>query len=388
MLYCQRDAFQLPAEAHYLNCAYMSPLMRSVEQAGMEGIRRKRNPAEIRPADFFEEVNRVRGLFAQLIQAEDETRIAVVPSASYGLTAAARNVPLAAGQSVVVAGGQMPSNVYCWRRVAAERDSEVRTVAAPDADAAGFTEAIVDAIDDRTAVVALGTVHWFDGRRFDIEAISARAREVGANLVLDGTQSVGAVPFDVERIRPAAVVVACYKWLLGPYSVSLAWYGPELDDGVPLEETWLARPESDDFARLAEYRDEFRPGAARYDMGETSNFALMPMVRAGLEQLVEWTVEEIEAYCGSLTAEIVGAADRLGYAVADSQERSPHIVGLRLNSDDQGAVLRQSLATRNVSVSVRGDAVRVSPHVYNDMEDISALVEALDEASDLEGRMG
>ena len=381
MLHCQRDAFQLPADAHYLNCAFMSPLMRSVENAGVEGIRQKRNPADIRPADFFDEVNRVRGLFAQLIQAEDATRVAVVPSASYGLTAAARNLRMEAGQAVIVAAGQMPSNMYCWRRLAVERKGVVRTVAEPAGGDKTFTEAILDAIDERTAVVALGTVHWFDGRRFDIEAIADRARDVGANLVLDGTQSIGAVPFDVERIRPAAIVASCYKWLLGPYSVTLAWYGPEMDGGVPLEETWLARPGSDDFSRLSEYRDDFRPGAARYDVGETSNFALMPMVRTGLEQLVEWSVEEVAAYCGSLTDEIVKAAERLGYAVVNPRERSPHIVGIRLRSDAQGSALSDALAVRNVQVSVRGDAVRVSPHVYNDRGDIEALVEAMEEAS-------
>jgi len=381
MLQCQRNAFQLPVDGHYLNCAYMSPLMRRVEDAGVEGIRQKRNPADIHPTDFFEEVNRVRGLFARLIQAEDAARIAVVPSVSYGLTAAARNLPLTAGQSVVVAAGQMPSNVYCWRRVAAERQAALRTVAAPTDGDGTFTGAILDAIDERTAVVALGTVHWFDGRRLDLEAIADRVRAVGAHLVLDGTQSVGAVPFDVERIRPAAIVVACYKWLLGPYSVSLAWYGPEMDEGVPLEETWLARPESDDFARLAEYREDFRPKAARYDVGETSNFALMPMVHAGLEQLMEWTVEEVAAYCGRVTAEIGQAAERLGYAMVDPGERSPHIIGVRLRSEAQAAVLRDSLAARNVQVSVRGDAVRISPNVYNDLDDVAALVAALDEAS-------
>jgi selenocysteine lyase/cysteine desulfurase len=381
MLHCQRDAFQLPANAHYLNCAFMSPLMHSVENAGVEGVRQKRNPADIRPADFFDEVNRVRGLFARLIQAEDATRVAVVPSASYGLTAAARNLPMEAGQAVVVAAGQMPSNVYCWRRLAVERQGTVRTVAEPVGGDKTFTEAILDAIDERTAVVALGTVHWFDGRRFDIEAIADRARDVGANLVLDGTQSIGAVPFDVERIRPAAMVASCYKWLLGPYSVTLAWYGPEMDGGVPLEETWLARPGSDDFSRLAEYCDDFRPNAARYDVGETSNFALMPMVRTGLEQLVEWSVEEVAAYCGGLTDEIVKAAERLGYDVVNARERSPHIVGIRLRSDAQSVALRDALDARNVQVSVRGDAVRVSPYLYNDRGDIDALVGAMEAAA-------
>ena len=154
MLHCQRDAFQLPADAHYLNCAFMSPLMRSVENAGVEGIRQKRNPADIRPADFFDEVNRVRGLFAQLIKAGDPTRVAVVPSASYGLTAAARNLPMAAGQTVVVAAGQMPSNMYCWRRIATERQGHVYTVAVPVGGHKTFTEAIINAIDDPVCVEA------------------------------------------------------------------------------------------------------------------------------------------------------------------------------------------------------------------------------------------
>lgn len=381
MVSCQRKAFQLPDEEHYLNCAYMSPLLGSAEAAGIAGIRRKRNPARIAPADFFDEVNRARGLFASLIGASDPGRVAVIPSASYGLTAAARNLPLSSGQTVVVADGQMPSNVYCWRRVAAEHGAQIVTVPVPATGTGSFTEAILAAIDERTAVVALGTVHWFDGRRPDVALIGDRARLVGASLVLDGTQSVGAVPFDVERVRPAVIVAACYKWLLGPYSVTLAWYGPELDDGVPLEETWLARPESDDFANLAQYRDDFRPGAARYDVGETSNFALMPVVCAGLAQIGQWGVERIEAYCARLTDQVVAKAADLGYQVTDAAERSRHIIGLRLESERQGELLRKSLAARRVVVSVRGDSVRVSPYLYNDAGDVAALIAALEEAS-------
>jgi selenocysteine lyase/cysteine desulfurase len=378
MLTCQRSAFQLPEDQHYLNCAYMSPLLAGVEEAGIAGIRRKRNPAEIAPRDFFEGVNQVREQFAALIGAAEPNRIAVMPSASYGLTTAARNLPMRGGDSVVVASGQMPSNVYCWRRVAGEAGANLVTVD-PPAGSASFTEAILEAIDDRTAIVALGTVHWFDGRRLDLDRIAERTRQVGARLVLDGTQSVGAVPFDVERIRPAALVVACYKWLLGPYSVTLAWFGPEMDHGVPLEETWLARPGSEDFGRLAEYRDGFRPGAARYDVGETSNFVLMPMVAAGLERLASWTVPAVAQYCERLTGIITGAAADLGYAVGHPDERSPHISGVRLASADQGERLQDALRRRRVSVSVRGDAVRISPHVYNDEADAAALVSALEE---------
>ncbi len=120
MLDCQREAFQLSPDVHYLNGAYMSPLLRRVEEAGIEGMRSKRDPSNIAAADFFEELPRVRALFADLIKANDANRVAIIPSASYGLATVARNIALQPGQTVLVSAGQMPSNVYCWRRVADE----------------------------------------------------------------------------------------------------------------------------------------------------------------------------------------------------------------------------------------------------------------------------
>ncbi len=82
-----------------------------------------------------------------------------------------------------------------------------------------------------------------------------------------------------------------------------------------------------------------------------------------------------------MTAEIARAAEGLGYALADPGERSPHIIGVRLRSDAHGTALRDSLAARNVQVSVRGDAVRISPNVYKDLDDVAALVGAVEEGS-------
>jgi len=91
MLTCQRHLFSLPPNLHYLNCAYMSPLLKAVEEAGIAGIRRKRDPSAITPAAFFEDVQQVRQLFARLINAGDPHRIAVIPSVSYGMATVAKN---------------------------------------------------------------------------------------------------------------------------------------------------------------------------------------------------------------------------------------------------------------------------------------------------------
>lgn len=380
MLTCQKEAFSLPDGLHYLNCAYMAPLPRRVEAAGVAGLLRKRDPSQVRAEDFFEDSDRLRALFARLVGAPDPRDVAIVPSASYGLATAARNLRVGAGQNVVVLHEQFPSNVYVWRRLAGERGAEVRTVAPPeDGRARGrrWNERILEAIDARTAVVALGAVHWADGTRFDLDAIGRRARDVGAALVVDGTQSVGALPFDVARVQPDALVCAGYKWLLGPYSIGLAYYGPRFRDGVPLEENWITRRGSEVFSRLVDYDDGYQPGAVRYDAGERSNFILVPMLAAALELVLEWGAAAIQAYGASLVDGLLAEAQGLGYVVEDAAWRAGHLVGLRvpprLDVDD----LRSALAARRVSVSVRGSALRVAPHVYNDAADVAALREVL-----------
>lgn len=378
---CQRHRFSLPDGLHYLNCAYMSPLPRKVEAAVIRGLRRKRVPAAITSEDFFVESDKARELFAGLVGVADPRRVALVPSASYGVAVAARNLSLELGQRVVLTHEQFPGNVYAWRRAAAESGAEVRTVTPPASPerVRGWNERLLEAIDADTAVVALPHVHWTDGSRFDLEAIGGRARDVGAALVVDGTQSVGALPFDVERVRPDALVVAGYKWLLAPYSTALAYFGPRFDDGVPLEETWIARRGSEDFQRLVDYQEPYQPGAIRYDVGERSNFALLPGLIAALELLHEWTPAGIQDYCAALTAELLDEAPRLGYRLDEEGGPASHLFGLRMPDGVDLDAARSFLEARGVVASLRGSALRISPHVYNDEEDVAALLEAMAE---------
>jgi selenocysteine lyase/cysteine desulfurase len=380
MLACQKPHFGLPTDEHYLNCAYMSPLSLDVERAGIDGVSRKVRPSRIQASDFFTETDRARALFARLVNAPDPTRVAVIPSVSYGLAVAARNLPAARGQNIVVTHEQFPANVHAWRRVATTRGVELRTVHPPDTrDGRGreWNARLLAAIDRQTAIVALGNVHWTDGTKFDLEAVGRRAREVGAALVVDGTQSVGALPFDVQALQPDALVCATYKWLMGPYSMGFAWFGPRFDDGEPLEETWIGRAGSEDFKELVNYRDDYQPGALRYDVGERTNFALMPMAIAALEQVLGWEPARVQEYCAALTADLFDRVRVLGYAVEDPAYRGAHLFGLRAPADVDIRAIGNRLRERKVFVSLRGSAIRVSPHVYNDRADVDALVEAL-----------
>ncbi|MGK7311537.1 MAG: aminotransferase class V-fold PLP-dependent enzyme [Candidatus Longimicrobiales bacterium M2_2A_002] len=384
MLDCQRDQFSLPDGVHYLNGAYMSPLLKKVEAAGIDGIRGKRFPVDIGPEDFFAGADTGRALFAALIHGDDPRRVAILPAVSYGIATAARNTPMERGQNLVLAEGQFPSNALIWRRLAAENGVEVRTVGAPERPRGRgreWTARLLDAIDADTAAIALAPVHWTDGTRFDLPAIGRRAREHGAAFVIDGTQAVGAMPFDVEEVRADAVVCAAYKWLLGPYSLAFGWFGPRYDRGTPLEEAWLARTGSDDFRNLVAYRKEYRPAAARYDVGGRSNFVLMPMAIAALEQLLDWGVAEIEAYCRRLTAGLFDTLAGYGYQADEEQGRAAHLFGLRAPDGLDNTALKAELDRRSIYVSLRGSAIRVSPNVYNTLADIQALQAALAETA-------
>ncbi len=370
---CQRDLFEIPAGVTYINCAYMSPNLRAVRMAGEAAVAAKSRPWEISAADFFTDADDARALVARLVGG-DAAGVAIVPSVSYGVGVAVANLRTPPGSTVVVLAEQFPSHVYPWLEAAAERGASVVTVPRPPSG--GWTASVVEAIDSRTAVVAVPNCHWTDGTLVDLLAVREAADAVGAALVVDATQSLGAHPIDVTRCRPDFLVSACYKWLLGPYSVGFLYAAPHRRDGRPLEHNWITRAGSEDFAKLVDYQAGFQPGATRYDVGERSNFALLPMAIAALRQILEWRVEDIAEYTGRLTRLVEERAAERGLAAAPAADRVAHLIGVRLPSG-RVAEVAERLAAAKVFVSVRSDSLRVAPHVFNDEADVDRLFAVL-----------
>ena len=378
MLPDQRHNFDIPPDIAYYNCAQMSPLMNSVRAAGHDGVELKGQPWRIAIPDFFTLSENTRGNFARLVNARADD-IAIIPSVSYGLATAAANLAIRPGQHILCLEDQFPSNVYVWRRLAGDNGASVRMI--PRAAAlrnghADWTPAILAAMDDKTAIVALPHCQWTDGALIDLETVGRQARASGAALVVDITQSGGALPFDVKRVRPDFMVCATYKWLLGPYSLGFLYAAPAYHEGRALEENWIARADSEDFARLVDYKDGYQPGARRFDMGERSNFHLMPMANAALEQILDWGVEAIAATLAAKTASLARRAESLGLKSAPPERRAGHYLGLRPAGGFPPDLL-QELAADQVYVSIRGSAMRVTPHLYNTAADEDRLMAAL-----------
>ncbi len=373
-LSCQRDAFNIPEDVAYLNTAYLGPMPIEAVKAGHEALEAKSQPWRIVADDFFAPVESLRQVLASLVGG-DADGIAITPSASYGVAVAATNLPIAPGQTVVLRDGQFPSNVYGWRDIARRRSADVITARpAPNQDP---TEALLTAIDERTAVVSVGPCLWSDGSRVDLSLVADRVRDVGASLVVDATQAVGAEPIDVGSIRPDFLIAAGYKFLLGPYGFGFLWAAPHRRDGQPIEQHWTARAGSEDFARLTHYRDDYRPGARRYDAGEVSSFVYIASALACARMIAAWGTSRVKEFTQR-------HSDRIGVEVKDMgcepvrvEWRSPHLVGVRLPPGTESRSLVSQLAADRVHVSLRGESIRVSLHAFTTDEDVDRLLASL-----------
>ena len=358
----------------------MSPLLKTVEKAGLRGVRLKRDPTKINTESFFSITRDLRSEFARLIHAADPDRIAIIPSASYGIGTVAKNLPIKRGEHILIAAEQFPSNYYPWQALCADTGAEIKVIG-PEKDFADrgkkWNTKFLEAINTKTKAVAIAHTHWADGTLFDLEALRQRTKEVGALLVIDGTQSVGALPFNVQKIQPDALICAAYKWLLGPYSIALAYYGEYFDQGKPIEENWINRLDSENFSGLVNYESRYQPGALRFGVGEQSNFILAPMALKAISQVNRWHPENIQEYCRTISEPAIGTLRERGFLIEALPYRASHLFGIRHPGKIDFESLKLKFQKSNIHVSFRGDSIRVSPHVYNDAADLHRLVKLL-----------
>jgi selenocysteine lyase/cysteine desulfurase len=381
MIPCQRHLFDIPDDVAYLNCAYMSPLMKPALETGTAGLARKAHPWEITPDKFFTGADEFRATAAKFVDGSADD-IAIVPSASYGVATAARNLPVKKGQSILVLAEQFPSNYYPWQRRAEETGAALKVVAWPEDH--DWTAAVLDSLTADVAIAALPHVHWTSGGRLDLVRIGEACRKLGAALALDLTQSLGALPFSVRDVQPDFAVAASYKWLLGPYSVGLLYVAPKWQQGMPLEENWIQRSNARDFSSLILYVEDYDAGARRFDMGERSNFALLPAAVRAMNQLLEWDVAQISETTGTLNRQLAAAAAELGFSSPPEHLRAPQYLCLRRKTGILPE-LPEIFAREKVFVSVRGSSIRVAPHVYNSATDTERLIACLRQTASVLG---
>ncbi|MFI5015112.1 MAG: aminotransferase class V-fold PLP-dependent enzyme [Hyphomicrobiales bacterium] len=375
MLSCQRELFAIERDIAYLNAASYSPLPLSVRAAGERGVADKVRPWRRDPEEANRVVEETRQAAAGLIGASADD-IAVVGAASYGVATACANLGVAPGSRILLLEGEHSSLMLGFKSHAGATGARLDIVPRPaDGD---WTSAVLERIEQAGApplgMAALTPVHWTDGSILDLSRIAPELRRRGAAFMIDATQTASVMPLDVALLQPDYLVFPAYKWLLGPYGIAFLYVAPSRQTGRPLEEHAFNRKGYDSASRMPVAELPFLDGARRFDRGERDSFITIPMAHAGLRLIGEWGVERIAARLRMLTDLLAERLTALGITVPPRHLRSPHILGFRLPGGRTAQAARE-MENAGIFASVRQEFLRLSPHVYNDEEDVGRFID-------------
>lgn len=375
MLPSQRALFDMPREVCFLNAAAWSPLPLASQEAGRAAMARKGQPWKLPDGFQAAQYERARHAAAALIGA-DPNDVALIPSVGYGVSTAGKVLPIPRGSRVIVLENDHTSPVLEWIGRADAAGFSVDTVRQPtDGD---WTSAVLDTIERRgaapVALASISSVHWSDGGALDLARIRSVLKKRDAALLVDATHDAGVRPIDVKTLDPDFLIFPTYKWVLGPYGRAFLYVAKRRQNGVPLEQTAAARKavnaEDTVYFRDTSYRDDAR----RYDMGERDHFITMEMASIGMEMMAAWGNDAVVERLSMLTGKLADGLGNLGVGLLDAKLRAPHILCVSFPLG-MAPDLAKRLAAENVHAAPRLGRLRISPHVYNDEQDVDRFVE-------------
>ncbi len=370
------DRFAPSEGVAYLDAASQGPMPLAASRAGRDALALKERPWKITTQTYVSVVAEARALAARLLGAREEA-VALVTGAGQVVNAVARGLDLGEGDEVLLPRHEFPSNDLPWRWLS-RRGVVVRAVEPDDPSGAVSARRLAAEIGPRTRVVGFAHVSYLHGGRIDPAPVVEAARKVDALTVVDGSQAAGALPFDFGASGVDVYAASGYKFLLGPYGSGVGLFSPRALDRVSVADVnWWAVQGAEDFNHLPA-AVEMKPGAQRYDAHEPASFNnLMPLAES-LRLLLEATPALVAAHARGLCDRAIAGLPP-GYSIAspaDPGQRS-HIVCLRAGTPAATAEAFERLKAARVAVALRGDRLRVSPHLYSTEADVDRLVAAL-----------
>ncbi len=368
------DFFHVPGVA-YLNCAFHGALPRVAAAAAQQALEMKKTPYLIRDEYHFSYPDDYRAAAAALIGAERE-QIAVSDSTTHAMMLLVNGLSWQQGDEIVLPRGEFPSNLLPWRSLES-KGVRVHQIDIPRPEqAAARIEAV---ITERTRLVSASWVGYSSGTRLDVRTIGDLCRERNVFFAIDGSQGLGGLPFDLQQTPCDLLACSGYKWLLGPYGLGFAYVSPDLTRQLELSNiNWFAVEGANDLSRLGSCELVLRPGARRFDVNETANFINLAAGTASLNYLRGVAPNVVEAHNRSLLDRLIGDLPSGFRVVSDlSPEHRSNIVCVSGQSAQHTERVYQDLSSQRIAVSHREGALRISPHLYNTVDDIERLLEVL-----------
>jgi selenocysteine lyase/cysteine desulfurase len=337
----------------------------------------KKFPHHIADSAYFEVPNRIRASIAKLIGAKEE-EIALTTGASTGMSAVAYGLTWKPGDEVLTAKGEFPLQYATWKPMEA-REGIVMKVVAPRERFITADDFLAD-MTPRTRMVSVSLVRFDNGVLLDAARIAAACHAQGALLLLDVSQSCGAVPLDVAELGADFLVCAGYKWLLSPYGTGFFWCKNEHSDKMrPGPFYWAAQESAENFGSLSCENPKLVRGARRWDMAETSNYFNFAAMDASLQFVLQFGPETVETHNRKLIDFLFERLPKdrcVPASPLDSARRGPYGC-FAARSPEKTAELYHKLVKGNIITSLREGNIRVSPHLYNSERDIDRLITAI-----------
>jgi len=374
-----REAFADFDDRIYLDCAAQGPFPRATVRAVEQALELKKFPERISTETYFEIPQKTREALARLIGAQPG-EIALTSGASDGSNAVARGLAWQPGDEILLPAGEFPANYYPWKHLE-RRGVRVREV--PAADGRFVTaDDLLAQLNERTRLLAASFVSYADSNRLDLARLGAACRQRGVRLFVDASQAAGAVAFSVEELQCDFLVSAGYKWLFSPYGTGFFYVRRELIEELEVADIrWLAVEGAENFNQLPRENWQLVADARRWDSTEVSNFLNLAALRASVEFLLEVGVAEIERHCVGLCEHLIERLprDRCVLRSPRSPAQRGPFVCVAARSAEKTRELWEQLRKKNIYVSLRQDALRVGPNIYNREWEIDRLLAVLAE---------
>jgi cysteine desulfurase/selenocysteine lyase len=359
--------------AIYLNSASIGPLPERTRSAVERFNRRRAAPQMLPDPELFAIFAESRRLIARLVNASTE-EIALATNTSYGLNVAAQSLPLERGDIVVVSDREFPANVYPWLHL---RERGIEVELAPVTAQGWPDEAylVERAAHPRVRAIAVSLVQFSNGYAVDLARLSEAARAGGAWLVVDAIQGIGQVPVDLTRTPVDVLSCGGQKWLLSPWGSGFTYVRREL---IPLLTPplagWMAFEGTDDFSRLTEYGTRYRDDARRFEM-ITLPFQDFVGLNESLGLILEAGVERIAAHARACQEPVLEWAARSGARI--TSPTGAHASAILCVGPADPAGTHAALQAAGVFTSLREGSIRLSPHLFNTVDQMERVAELL-----------